>query len=77
MKIIHQNGYSKDELLNFRMIVYVIHTLVQFHADLVSILYRHRSFHLYHPNLTTTTLPSHQQPQERDRLGPSTTHGHA
>jgi len=24
MKIIHQNGYSKDELLNFRMIVYVI-----------------------------------------------------
>jgi hypothetical protein len=23
MKIIHQNGYSKDELLNFRMIVYV------------------------------------------------------
>jgi hypothetical protein len=30
MKIIHQNGYSKDELLNFRMIVYVLCRTVKF-----------------------------------------------
>jgi hypothetical protein len=78
MKIIHQNGYSKDELLNFRMIVYVIHTLVRSYADLVSLLHRHRSFHILPPNpLATTTLPSRQQPQERNRLCPSIAHGHA
>lgn len=31
MKIIHQNGYSKDELLNFRMIVYVA-SLSRYHS---------------------------------------------
>lgn len=27
MKIIHQNGYSRDELMNFRQVVYVISVL--------------------------------------------------